>query len=65
MRAGRANLRPMGGTEGRKDGHMEIPPCVLQDISPLGPLLKRKKRIQGRKESGKEESKKQGRIHGQ
>ena len=26
--------------EGQKDGHLEIPPCVLQDISPLGPLPK-------------------------
>ena len=27
--------------DGRKDGHMEIHPCVLQDISPLGPLSKK------------------------
>ena len=27
-----------GRTEGRKDGHLEIPPCVLQDIGPLGLL---------------------------
>ena len=27
-----------GGTEGRKDGRLKIPPCVLQDIGPLGPL---------------------------
>ena len=49
LRAGRANVRArramgngqwaMGG--GWKDGHMEIPPCVLQDIGPLGPLLKK------------------------
>ena len=26
-----------GGTDGR----MEIPPCVLQDIGPLGPLPKK------------------------
>ena len=42
---------PMGGertegrTEGRKDGrtdgHLEIHPCVLQDIGPLGPLPKK------------------------
>ena len=46
LRAGRADLRPMGGdgrTDGRKDGHMEIPPCVLQDIGPLRPLPKREK----------------------
>ena len=34
-----------GGTEGRKDGRtdgrMEIPPCVLQDIGPLGSLPKK------------------------
>ena len=39
-----------GGTyvrkDGRTDGRLEIPPCVLQDIGPLGPLPKkdRKKR---------------------
>ena len=42
LRAGRANLRPTGGgTDGRTDGRMEIPPCVLQDIGPLGPLPKK------------------------
>ena len=30
-----------GKTEGRKDGRLEIPPCVLQDIGPLGPLPKK------------------------
>ena len=25
----------------RMDGHLEIPPCVLQDIGPLGPLPKK------------------------
>ena len=30
-----------GGTDGRKDGHMGIHPCVLQDIGPLGPLPKK------------------------
>ena len=30
-------------TEGRKDGRLEIPPCVLQDIGPLGPLPKKEK----------------------
>ena len=29
------------GGYGRTDGHMEIHPCVLQDISPLGPLPKK------------------------
>ena len=31
-------LRPLkgGGTDGRMDGRMEIHPCVLQDIGPLG-----------------------------
>ena len=33
-----------GGTEGRTDGRMEIPPCVLQDIGPLGPLPKKGKK---------------------
>ena len=39
-----ADLRlqwPGGGTEGRPDGHLEIPPCVLQDIGPLGSLPKK------------------------
>ena len=26
---------------GRMDGHLEIPPCVLQDIGPLGLLPKK------------------------
>ena len=34
------------GGDGRKDGRtygrLEIPPCVLQDIGPLGPLPKKK-----------------------
>ena len=30
-----------GRTEGRTDGRLEIPPCVLQDIGPLGPLPKK------------------------
>ena len=46
LRPGRANLRPRwstggGRTEGRKDGRLKIPPCVLQDIGPLGPLPKK------------------------
>ena len=28
------------GIEGRKDRHLEIHPCVLQDLGPLGPLPK-------------------------
>ena len=32
-----------GGTDGRKDRRLEIPPCVLQDIGPLGPLPKKVK----------------------
>ena len=27
--------------DGRKDGRLEIHPCVLQDIGPLGPLPKK------------------------
>ena len=36
-----------GGGNRRKDGRLEIPPCVLQDIGPLGPLPKkvRKRKI--------------------
>ena len=30
-----------GRTDGRTDGRMEIHPCVLQDIGPLGPLPKK------------------------
>ena len=30
-----------GRTDGRKDGHLEIHPCVLQDIGSLGPLPKK------------------------
>ena len=41
-----------GGTDGRKDGRtdgrMEIPPCVLQDIGPLGPLPKKERDRVGR-----------------
>ena len=33
--------RTDGRTEGRTDGRLEIPPCVLQDIGPLGPLPKK------------------------
>ena len=32
-----------GRTDGRMDGRLEIPPCVLQDIGPLGPLPKKDK----------------------
>ena len=32
-----------GRTDGRTDGRMEIHPCVLQDIGPLGPLPKKEK----------------------
>ena len=47
IRPGRADIGPgwpAGGdvrTEGRTDGRLEIPPCVLQDIGPLGPLPKK------------------------
>ena len=34
-------LRPLKGGDGRTDGRMEIHPCVLQDIGPLGPLPKK------------------------
>ena len=29
-----------GRMDGQTDGHLEIPPCVLQDIGPMGPLPK-------------------------
>ena len=29
------------GTDGRTDGRLEITPCVLQDIGPLGSLPKK------------------------
>ena len=32
-----------GKTDGRTDGRLEITPCVLQDIGPLGPLPKKLK----------------------
>ena len=41
------NREALGGgewTEGWKDGRMEIHPCVLQDIGPLGPLPKKEKK---------------------
>ena len=48
--------RTEGWRDGRKDGRFEIPPCVLQDIGPLGPLPKKRKerRNKGRKEGIKE-----------
>ena len=33
--------RKDGRTDGWTDGRIEIPPCVLQDIGPLGPLPKK------------------------
>ena len=43
----RADLGPErasgGGTDVRTDGRLEIHPCVLQDIGPLGPLPKKEK----------------------
>ena len=34
-----------GRKDGRSDGHLEISPCVLQDIGPLGPLPKMEEKI--------------------
>ena len=45
--------RTNGRTEGRKDGRLKIPPCVLQDIGPLGPLPK--KRLESTRRFGEEE----------
>ena len=33
--------RAEGRKDGRTDGRLEITPCVLQDIGPLGPLPKK------------------------
>ena len=33
-----------GWKDGRKDGQLEIPSCVLQDIGPLGPLPNKEKK---------------------
>ena len=44
MGSERADLGPergLGGTDVRTDGRLEIHPCVLQDIGPLGPLPKK------------------------
>ena len=38
---GRMDGRTEGRKDGRKDGRLKIPPCVLQDIGPLGPLPKK------------------------
>ena len=38
---GRTEGRTDGRTDGREDGRLEIHPCVLQDIGPLGPLPKK------------------------
>ena len=42
---GQTDGRTEGRTEGRKDGRLKIPPCVLQDIGPLGPLPKKLKQV--------------------
>ena len=34
-----------GPKDGRTDGRLEIPPCVLQDIGPLGPLPKKEEEL--------------------
>ena len=38
---GRTDGRKDGRKDGRTDGRLEIPPCVPQDIGPLGPLPKK------------------------
>ena len=38
---GRTDVRTDGRTDGRTYGRLEIHPCVLQDIGPLGPLPKK------------------------
>ena len=37
-KSGLRGQNQLGGMDGRTDGRMEIHPCVLQDIGPLGPL---------------------------
>ena len=37
----RMDKRKDGRMDGRMDGRLEIHPCVLQDIGPLGPLPKK------------------------
>ena len=55
---GNLRIESFGGgekeTDGRTDGHMEIHPCVLQDIGPLGPLPKKDK---GKKKKKKKKKK--------
>ena len=42
--ASMANRVRGGWKDGRIDGHLEIPPFVLQDIGPSGPLPKKRQR---------------------
>ena len=51
--------------DGRTDICLEIPPCVLQDIGPLGPLPKKeeeKKKKKKRKEKKRKKKKKEGKM---
>ena len=41
---GRKDGRKDGRTEGRADGRLEITPCILQDIGPLGLLPKKEEK---------------------
>ena len=41
VNGGGTDGRTEGWEDGRTDGRLEIPPCVLQDIGPLGPLSKK------------------------
>ena len=53
-------MRSFRGGDGQTDGRLEIHPCVLQDIGPLGPLPKKeRKRERERKKDEKKERKKE------
>ena len=43
-----------GGTEGQTDGHLEITPCVLLDIGPLGPLPKKEVEVVTKRKNARE-----------
>ena len=44
------------GEEGQAKGHLEIHPCVLQDIGPLGPLPKENEKEEQGVEEKEEEN---------
>ena len=46
-----------GGMDGWTDGRLEIPPCVLQDIGPLGLLPKKGKEQEEEQEKNRRKNK--------